>query len=451
MGKLFFDAALLPSGWAEAVQIDIGEDGVIASVKPGARRSASAERVGIGIPGMPNLHSHAFQRGMAGLAEVSGDTPDSFWTWRQVMYRFLERLTPDDVEAIAGQLYVEMLEAGFTSVGEFHYLHHKPEGLPYRELGEMASRIAAAAEDSGIGLTLLPVLYFGGGFGNQPLQPQQRRFASTWDCYIRLLEAAERHVEGLLHARVGVAPHSLRAVSPDLLAQLLRHRPSGPVHIHIAEQTKEVEDCLAWCRQRPVEWLIENCRVDERWCLVHATHMTPSESAAVTRSGAVVGLCPQTEANLGDGIFAGPGYLAAGGRIGIGTDSHIRVCAAEEVRTLEYSQRLRDRRRNVLGKAGASTGRLLYERSLLGGAQALGRAAHGLEVGQIADIVALEPMHPSLVWRSGDALLDGWLFCGDRSCVRDVWVAGRKVVSEGRHIRRDEARERFAKTMRRLI
>jgi formiminoglutamate deiminase len=449
MGKLYFETALLPEGWARDVLVEIDGAGVISSVATGASPEG-AERAGAGLPGMPNLHSHAFQRGMAGLAEVRGSTQDSFWTWRQVMYSFLERMTPEDAEAIAAGLYAEMLEAGFTSVAEFHYLHHAPDGSWYDDPAEMAGRIAAAVRATGIGITLLPVFYANGGFGERPVQDQQRRFASRADTYGRLLEGARAHIRGLPHAGLGIAPHSLRAVTPESLADVVGAHGSGPIHIHVAEQTKEVEDCLAWSGKRPVEWLLEHRDVGKSWCLIHATHMTPAETKRLAASGAVAGLCPQTEANLGDGIFEGARYLAGNGRLGIGTDSHIRVDVAEEIRTLEYSQRLRDRARNVLGRDSASTGRLLYGEALSGGAQALQRKAGRIAAGQIADLIALDADHPVLAGRTGDRLLDSWLFSGDRTCIDSVWVAGRKVVSGGRHTARDAIAPRFMAAMRRL-
>jgi formimidoylglutamate deiminase len=451
LGKLYFDTALLPGGWTDAVTVHVAADGRIADVTVGTLPVPDAARAGIGLPGMPNLHSHAFQRGMAGLAEVGGDGADTFWTWRKVMYAFLDHLTPDDVEAIAAQLYIEMLEAGFTSVAEFHYLHHAPDGTHYADPAEMAGRIAAAAKETGIGLTLLPVLYAHGGCGGQPLQAQQRRFASDITGFAALVAGARNHVAGLVYAHIGIAPHSLRAVTPELLAEALPLAAGGPIHIHAAEQVREVEECLAWSGQRPVELLLAHGGIDQRWCLVHATHMTHEESATLARSGAVVGLCPQTESNLGDGIFDGPCYLSAGGSFGIGGDSHIRVDVAEELRTLENSQRLRDRRRNVLGAARQSTGAGLYRRALSGGAQALGLARGRIERGAIADIIALAPEHPVLVGRTGDQILDSWLFTGDGRCVGAAWVAGKQVVSGGRHYRREAVAKRFVETMQRLL
>ena len=452
MGKLYFETAWLPGGWAAGVTMDIAADGRIVSVAAGTAPPPDASRHAIGLPGMPNLHSHAFQRGMAGLAEVAGETADTFWTWRQVMYRFLDHLTPDDVEAIAAQLYVEMLQAGYTSVAEFHYLHHAPDGAPYADCAEMAGRIAAAADQSGIGLTLLPVLYAHGGFGGQPLEARQRRFASRHtDEFAALVEGARKHVTGLAHAAIGIAPHSLRAVTPQDLTDAIALAGTGPIHIHAAEQTREVDECLAWSGQRPVEWLLANAAVSARWCLIHATHMTPKEVSALAASGAVAGLCPQTESNLGDGIFAGAAYLSAGGRFGVGGDSHIRVDVAEELRTFENSQRLRDRRRNVLGVPGKSTGARLYGDALRGGAQALARPCGALAEGQLADIVALDARHPVLAGRSADRLIDSWMFAGDGRCVEAVWVAGKQFVAEGRHMARDAVAARYAKTMHQLL
>jgi formiminoglutamate deiminase len=381
---------------------------------------------------------------MAGLAEVGGDGPDSFWTWREVMYRFLAALTPEHVEAFAAQLYAEMLEAGFTAVAEFHYLHHAPDGRPYDDPAEMAGSIVAAAASAGIGLTLLPVLYRHGGFGGQPPSPAQRRFVTDRDQYLALLAGARRHAAALPGTIVGVAPHSLRAVAPDDLTALVAACPDGPVHIHIAEQSREVGECFDWSGKRPVEWLLAHQPVGSRWCLVHATHMTEGETLALARSGAVAGLCPITEANLGDGLFPLPGFVAADGRFGVGSDSNVRISAAEELRLLEYGQRLTRHGRNLIAPPHGSTGRTLFDCARAGGAQALGRDGRGLTQGAPADIVALDPTHPALLARDGDAWLDGWIFVGDNDVVRDVWAGGRHVVVEGRHVRRDTLRQRFA-------
>lgn len=448
MSKLFFDSALLPDGWAADVTLDIGADGVIREIRAGAAPAADAARGAIAIPGIGNLHSHAFQRGMAGLAERAGTGPDSFWTWREVMYRFLDRLSPDDVEAIAAQLYVEMLEAGFTCVGEFHYLHHDTDGSSYADAAEMAERIVAAASTTGIGLTMLPVLYHQGGFGAQPLTAGQRRFAMQPDQLVDLVATLRaRHPEIV----VGAAPHSLRAVTPESLAAVAAALPDGPLHIHAAEQIKEVEDCVAWSGQRPVRWLLDHAEIDARWCLIHATHLDDTEVRDLAASGAVAGLCPVTEANLGDGIFRGVDYLAAGGAFGVGSDSHIRVDLADELRTLEYGQRLRDRGRNLLAAGGDSVGRTLLEAAAKGGAQALQQPMGAITRGNRADIVTLDVDHPALVGKSGDDLIDGWLFAAGRSPVASVYTAGKLVVERGRSIAAEGIARRFGAVMRRLL
>jgi formimidoylglutamate deiminase len=450
MTRLWFEQALLPEGWANGVAIEV-DDGRIASVTPDAPRDGAETFPGAAVPGLCNLHSHAFQRGMAGLTERRGPSADSFWTWRETMYRFLARLTPDDVEAIAAELYAEMLEAGFTSVGEFHYLHHAPDGAAYDNRAEMAVRIAAATEATGIGLTLLPVLYETGSFGGVPSTEGQRRFVNDIDQFLDLVEGSRAAVRDLPGAVVGIAPHSLRAVPPASLDQVVAAFPGGPIHIHAAEQRKEVDDCLAWSGRRPVAWLLENQPVDARWCLIHSTHMDESEVVALARSGAVAGLCPITESNLGDGIFSGVVFLQAGGRFGVGSDSDVRISVAEELRTFEYSQRLRDEKRNCLAMAPGSTGRQIFSSALAGGAQALARDTGALEAGRAADIVRLTADHPALVAANDDSWIDGWIFSGGNTCVADVWAGGRHVVRDGRHVGRDRIAPRFAQTMRGLL
>jgi len=446
---LYFDQALTPEGWRRDVRVAIG-DGTIRSVLPNATFETGDERHAIGLPGMANLHSHAFQRGMAGLAEVRGSAPDSFWTWREVMYRFALATDPDDIEAIAGQLYAEMLEAGFTRVGEFHYLHHDRDGRAYGDIAEMAARIAAAAEESGIGLTLLPVFYAHGNFGGAPPAPEQRRFICDLELFNKLLEASRNVVATLPGSVVGVAPHSLRAATPEELLAVGAMAASGPIHMHIAEQVKEVDDCLAWSKARPVEWLLGHAEVDGRWCLIHATHMNEAETRDLARCGAVAGLCPVTEANLGDGIFAGPLFVASGGRFGIGSDSNIRIGVADELRQLEYAQRLRDRARNVMAVCGGSTGRALFEAALHGGASALGAGASGLVEAAAADIVSLRREHEALIGRDGDALLDAWIFAGGSDVVDCVWTRGVKRVADGRHWRREAFATRYSAAIKRL-
>jgi formiminoglutamate deiminase len=449
--QLWFGEALLPEGWTRDVRIAIA-DGRIARIETDVARKRGEEAHAVGLPGMPNLHSHAFQRGMAGLAEVRGPSGDSFWTWREVMYRFVERLDPDAFEAIAAMAYAEMLETGFTRVGEFHYLHRDPSGAAYADPAEMAAHVAAAAEATGIGLTLLPVFYAHSGFGGLAPKPSQRRFIHDIDGFAALLVKSREAVAGLPDAVVGVAPHSLRAVTAEELAEVDAFAGNTPVHIHVAEQVKEVEDCIAWSGRRPVEWLLGRGLVDARWCLVHATHMSGGETVQAARSGAVAGLCPVTEANLGDGAFAAGEFLAAGGRFGIGSDSNVMIDAAEELRTLEYGQRLVHRGRNLLaGREAASTGGDLWRAALGGGAQALGAGDGALRVGAPADLVSLDTSHPSLIARAGDALLDGWIFAARGGAVDCVWRRGRKVVIAGRHIARDGIATRYRAALEKVL
>jgi formiminoglutamate deiminase len=448
--SLFFEHCLLPHGWARDVRVTI-DSGRIAGVEACAQALSGDERHACALPGMPNLHSHAFQRGMAGLAERRGPSNDSFWTWREIMYRFVDRMTPDHVRAIAALAYVEMLEAGFTRVGEFHYLHHDRDGRAFADLAQMSGAICAAAGDSGIGLTLLPVLYAHSGFGALPPQPGQRRFILDIDGFARLLEGARAHARGLPDAVVGVAPHSLRAVSPAQLRDLAVLGQGGPVHIHIAEQVKEVADCLAWSGRRPVEWLLENVEVDGRWCLVHATHMTEAEATVIARSGAIAGLCPITEANLGDGLFPVDTFLDAGGRYGVGSDSNVLIDACEELRLLEYGQRLTRRARNVMARgSGRSTGADLHADALAGGAAALG-VTGGIAVGLSADIVSLSLAHPAMLHRQGDAITDSFVFAAGRSAIDCVWRHGDKLVSEGRHRSRDRIIRDYTQVLETLI
>ncbi|MGY3234951.1 MULTISPECIES: formimidoylglutamate deiminase [unclassified Bradyrhizobium] len=451
MSRLHFASALLPSGWATDVQVVITA-GAIADVTPDVAPDSGDERHDIALPGLASLHSHAFQRGMAGLAELRGNSTDTFWTWRETMYRFALAVTPDDVTAVATLLYVEMLEQGFTRVGEFHYLHHDRDGSPYTDPAEMAARIAQAAESSGIGLTLLPSFYAHGSFGGTAPHDGQRRFICSVDQFAKLMAASRKTIAKLPGANIGVAPHSLRAVAPDELSAIIPLANGGPVHIHAAEQVKEVEDCLAWSGRRPVQWLLEHAPVDRHWCVIHATHMTEQEVSALAKTGAVAGLCPITEASLGDGIFPAREFLDAGGSFGIGTDSNVLVGAADELRQLEYGQRLKHRARNVLsGGAGRSTGRTLFDAAVAGGAQAMAQPAVGLSPGARADIVTLDGSHPSLAGRARDAVIDGWIFAAGSTAIDCVWAGGNKVVEGGRHKWRQAARERFKAAVRRLV
>ena len=440
--------ALLPTGWTDDVRLSL-ENGRIARLETGVEPQTGDEHHAILLPAMPNVHSHAFQRGMAGLAEVRGPGSDSFWSWREVMYRFALTMTPDDVEAVAAQLYVEMLEAGFGRVGEFHYLHHQPDGQPYGDLGELATRIAAAAGETGIALTLLPVFYAHSGFGGGAPNEGQRRFINTRDQFAALLERCETLTDALPNGVTGLAPHSLRAVTPEELEWLATLRPTKPIHIHIAEQVKEVEDCQAWSGQRPVEWLLGHQPVDGRWCLIHATHMTAAETTAFAQTGAVAGLCPITEANLGDGTFDGVAFAQAGGAIAIGSDSNIEIGVGAELRAMEYAQRLKHRGRNMLVDPGKSNGAALFNRALSGGALALG-VPFGLGEGATADFVSLQADDVALAGRAGNAILDALVFCG-RPLVDCVWVNGVKQVEAGRHPKREAIAQRFSRTIQRLL
>ncbi len=453
MQAIFAQNALTPDGWQKDVLVELNDSGRISNVSINAQPAdGRTTHVPLLLPAMCNLHSHTFQRAMAGLAERRGPAGrDSFWTWREIMYRFLDLLSPDDIEAVAAFAFMEMQEAGFAAVAEFHYVHHQPGGAAYSDVGELSARIANAAEQTGIGLTLLPVLYRYGGVDQRPLQGGQQRFGNDLDRYQKLLARAEECVANLsADAHLGVAPHSLRAVGLDDLREAQSMRPHAPLHMHIAEQLPEIDEVRAAYGQRPVEWLLDNCRVDERWCLIHCTHMTDEETANLAETGAVAGLCPVTEANLGDGIFNGPQYRQAGGALGVGSDSNIRITVAEELRQLEYSQRLRDTARVVLADHGQSCGRTLYEAALAGGSQALGRASGAIRQGCWADLVAIDQTRFAGA-AAEDGLLDGWIFTGDNGAVSDVWSAGRHCVREGIHIERETIAARYTQTIQKLM
>ena len=448
MTAIWSATALLPSGWANRVRIAF-TNGEISAIETEVPADTGDECHAIALPGLSNVHSHAFQRGMAGLAEHRGGSDDNFWSWREVMYRFLDRLTPDDVEAICAMAFKEMLETGYTRVGEFHYLHNDVDGRPYRDPAELASRVVEAARTVGIGLTLLPVFYAHSNFGGRPANHGQRRFINDIDGFARLFEACQPLLAD--DDVLGIAPHSLRAVTEDELAALVTMHPSGPIHIHVAEQAKEVRDSVAFSGARPVEWLLAHADVDARWCLIHATHLTESETDAMAASGAVAGLCPVTEANLGDGIFPAVRFLAQGGRIATGTDSNILIDPAQELRALEYSQRLAHQARNVLASdEHPSVARRLFDATLAGGAQAMG-VEQGLAVGNSADIVTLDADDPAVQMGHGDRPLDHWVFAARNNCIDAVWRRGRKMVSGGRH--KDAARitGRYRKVLERIL
>jgi formimidoylglutamate deiminase len=453
MTTLFAERSLLADGWARQVRVSLGEDGRIAAVETGAAAQPGDERLDgrILLPAPANLHSHAFQRAMAGMTEARAPSgKDSFWTWRKLMYRFLDALNPEDIEAIAAMVQVEMAEAGYAAVAEFHYLHNQPGGAPYDDPAELTGRIAAAAAETGLGLTLLPVLYIFGGCDRRALKGGQLRFGCDFARFGRVVEGAVDAARALPgDTRVGVAPHSLRAVPPDVVREAAWLRPKDPIHIHAAEQVKEVKEVEAAHGRRPVALLLDKVGIDGRWCVIHATHMVPSETKGLARSGAVAGLCPITESNLGDGIFDGGRFLNRGGVFGVGSDSSIRIALGEELRTLEYSQRLAERARAVLAGPG-STGRVLFEAALAGGARACGRDAGAIAEGRLADLMTLDADHLALAGLDGDMALDGWIFAGDDRAVRDVWSAGRRLVTEGRHFAREAVEARYREVVARL-
>lgn len=447
MKKITAKQALTETGWQTNVEIGI-EKGRISYIKT-APDGANAT-VSLALPAPLNLHSHAFQRAMSGLTEARGpDGSDSFWSWRRLMYRFLDQLTPDQVQAIAAQVFLEMLEAGYASVAEFHYLHHDRDGKTYANLAEMSERIVQAAKDVGIGLTLLPVLYQHGGCDARPLNGGQRRFGNDPDQFQRLHEGASRAIaSGPEDFTIGVAPHSLRAVDTEGLARSIALAGRGPIHMHLAEQVAEVEEVMAHMGARPTEWLLNNQDVDAQWCLIHSTQMTKEETRNLAKSGAVAGLCPITESNLGDGIFNGTQYLDDGGRIGFGSDSNVHIALFDELRTLEYSQRLRDRSRAALATQDRSTGRVLFDAANTGGAQAGGRDCGALAPGMLADIIGLDLDNEWGACRSGDMALDTLIFGGHgHDCITDIWSAGRHVVKDGRHLQRDRITMEFVKVM----
>ena len=451
MTTIFSEHVLLEGGWAKNVRLKITK-GTITEIHPSSAASPDDICVNTLLPALANLHSHSFQRAMAGMTEHRAAGRDSFWTWRTLMYRFVDRLTPEQIEAFACLVFMEVQEAGFASVGEFHYLHHQTGGQSYDTLSELTNRIFSAATVSGIGLTHLPVFYTYGGAGRTGLTGGQLRFGNDLDRYNRLVSEARETAKSLnSDTNVGIAPHSLRATSPENLQEVVAAHPDGPIHIHISEQLKEVAEIEAWLGQRPVAWLLENLAVDNRWCLIHATHMTKSETIGLAQSGAVAGLCPITEANLGDGPFNGATYLENGGAFGLGSDSNVHISLTQELRMLEYSQRLRDMARNVLVVGEGSVGETLYLGAALGGAQALGRNAGLIKIGATADLVAIDRNDPALCALNDDQLLDGLVFAANDNIVTDLWSAGRHQVQNGRHIERDQIVENYRKAIAQLL
>ena len=444
--NIFVGLALTPEGWCKNVRVTVDEVGRISAVEAGVEANPDDQNLPkrILLPALSNLHSHSFQRAMSGLTEKRLEKQDSFWSWRELMYSFLEHLNPEQIEAIAALVFMEMLECGYASVGEFHYVHHQYGGKQYENIAETSCRVINDAQKAGIGLTHLPVFYMQSGLNGNSLAEGQLRFGNERSGFLQLLENSQTALKNAPEDYLlGIAPHSLRAVSPESLKEIVETRTSGPVHIHIAEQLKEVEEVLENYGARPVEWLLQNESVDSRWCLIHATHMIPEETQNVAKSGAVVGLCPITEANLGDGIFDGRGLLSSAGKYGIGSDSNVFIALTEELRLLEYSQRYVSKERNVLTSKNGSVGRSLYNDALTGGAQALGRKSGSLIPGNWADLVSLD-IEALSVWDcSDDEILDRWIFTSDDSLVREVWSAGRQMVVHGQHIHHKEFEQRY--------
>lgn len=439
------DLALLPGGWSKNVCVALGDDGCISAVNSADARTVAGAHVACLLPAPVNAHSHAFQRAMAGLTERRGkNLRDNFWTWRELMYRFLDKLTPEHVQAIAAMVQMEMLEAGYATNVEFHYLHHSPDGTPYQNRAEMADRIIAAAAQTGVGLTLLPVHYQFGGCDGRSLTRGQVRFKNDLDGFAALCEGLRPSLKRLgPDAGFGIAPHSLRAVSKDSFIHSRSLASGRPFHMHLAEQTAEVDEVLHYLGCRPVEWVLENIEPNPDCCFIHCTQMLPHETKALAQTGAVAGLCPMTEANLGDGIFDGVTWLETGGRIAIGSDSNIRISLSEELRSLEYSQRLRDKSRTVLATSALSTGRYIFEAMTLGGAQVAGRKTGRIEAGYWADLLAIDTSAITNFSSNGDVIIDTFIFAGDDRLVQEVWSAGRHVVTSGRHFAHKQITETY--------
>lgn len=455
MTALLFPKALTPEGWREGVRVETDRQGMIRKLESGCPQASASTTRGLAIPGVPNAHSHAHQRLLAGLAEAGSQSGD-FMRWRQLMYQVAGRIDPDSFEAVAALAYMEMLKSGYTSVAEFHYLHHDVDGLRYSRPEEMGLRCIAAAEQSGIALTLLPGLYCHGGFGPQPALPEQARFVCGPATYLEIYAALDQAADGLPDVRLGCAPHSLRAVDGarmrEAVAAVHAIDAGAPVHIHVAEQRAEAEACQDWCGATPVRRLLDQADVDTRWNVIHATHMDDSERCALARSGAAVTVCPSTEANLGDGVFAARQWLALGGALAIGSDSQVTISPADEMRLVEYAQRLTAGSRNVLAAGcGRSPGAMLLDSVLKAGAQALAQPCGALAEGLRADIVVLDEDHPALIARRGGQALDSWIFCGGAACVRDVFVGGRQVVRQGRHVNEAAIVSRYRNAAERLL
>jgi len=455
--SLWAASALLADGWANHVDIEIDDHGNISNIRKDVDYAQGA-RCEVLIPGIPNVHSHAHQRAMSGLGEKAGlaadGTADSFWTWRKVMYHYLERIQPEHLFHISSQLYLEMLKRGYTCVGEFQYLHHQLDGSAYDNRAEMSLQCLQAANELGLGFTALPVLYRYGGFGDAEPLDGQKRFLNDADGFVEIVNQLQQACASNPDTSVGIAPHSLRAINETLLTEVIEQIGKdklAAIHIHIAEQTKEVDDCLAWSDKRPVQWLYEHFDVDQQWCLIHATHMDESETRRMAQSGSVAGLCPTTEANLGDGFFNAIDYWSAQGNWAIGSDSHISIDPVEELRWLEYGQRLQSRGRNLLvSEQQKNTGRNLLDGALKGGAMACGRKIGKIENGYRADFVVLDDSHPRLYGRDEDNLIDSWIFSGNENLVKDVYVGGKRVIENGQHANEASIQNNYRQTLDRL-
>lgn len=446
-----------PDGWLSPGFVEIGDDGTILSVSATRPAESVDERLsGFGVPGLSNLHSHVFQRALAGRTEFVTDAraEDNLWTWRKEMYRLVDRLTPEAMEAVASLVYLEMLQFGMTGVCEFHYVHHQPGGNAHNNPAEMSDRVIAAASRTGLGVTMLPVLYAHGGIG-KPVEETQRRFVHSVDDYLHLIETLRSRRADHPHLQVGMALHSLRAVAPDevhdALSGLNAIDPAARIHIHVSETTHEVEEVKAGLGARPIQWLLDNTGLDERWCLVHATHMDAAEIAGSARSGAVAGICPLTEATMGDGFFALPEYHDHGGAWGIGTDSHYSTSTAEELRILEVGKRLELNRRNIIARPQADgtpvhSGRLLFDTALAGGERASAQGGGALVAGRRADLVMLDADSHGLLGHGPQTVLDAWILGGTQNPVRDVMVAGKWVIRDGHHPLAEDIRETWKRT-----
>jgi formiminoglutamate deiminase len=442
---LFFEHALLPTGWVKNLTLSF-EHGLITSLMPDSN-PGTYEHHAIALPGMPNLHSHTFQRAFAGLTEIRTNPTDSFWSWREQMYHFGLAMDPDDVEAVAALAFTEMLEGGFSAVAEFHYLHHDPAGKPYDNIAELATRIAAAASATGIGLTLLPVFYAHSNFGGLPPTSGQRRFICNLSQFETLFDKCRALSAAIPGAVTGIAPHSLRAATPDELTKLVAMAGHLPFHLHIAEQVKEIDDCIAWSASRPIEWLFDHSEPGPNWCLIHATHANRGERTAIAKSGAVIGLCPLTEANLGDGIFHTHDYP---GSFGIGTDSNVLINVAQELRQFETTQRLARQQRNVMASAAyPATATALYQHNLKGGAAALGQPA-GFAIGAPANIVTLDIAALGPAATDPDTALNQAVFAARAPAIDCVWARGAKLVTAGRHVNAQANRDRFNRVVAKL-